>query len=401
MGVIADVVTGTESALSMYPEVVFNTLGPVLVDTMRLVGVMSLMFMALNQIFHFREITYSTYLKWAIRIICIYAFALSWENFSLFYDLFVNVPFEFASNITSASHVNMVICQSTGLFGFGWTNLPTIIDLSDIFSSANVKCLGLPAPPPVTNGDNSIYIALDTFRDALFQIGDALMNSFELLDGGTWKNIFAGLIVYVIGLIFTGTAIVVMITAKVGFAVGMGLAPLAIALLTFSQTRGYFESWLRFVSGFALVPLLVSTLMSVVILVAYGLTRNDDFFAGFMPFVLVALAALVLLFQIPTLASQLASTNMPSIGPAMAAQAAMRAYAFAKAPLTAVSAASNRGGAAVNAAKTARANGQGPARAALSGVKAMLQSAQYRATRASVKGRHKNSLDRAKARNKK
>lgn len=282
MGVISTVVGQTETILINYVEAVFTYVAPPLQTTLKAAGILSLMFIAMNHIFQFRNVNYSTYITWGIRYVCIVSLATIWGNFQIFYDLCVNIPFEYMNALIPAGASYNGVVEAK------------------MYNPANVT---------------DIYTALDEFRHAIFYVADNIIHAFKLLKGSTYKYIPAAILVYIIGIIFTGASIVILLVAKLGFAIAMGLAPLAIAMLLFPQTKGYFESWLRFMGGFAVVPLLLASLMSVVITLAVNMQREDDIFKGFMPFVLVSLAGLVLLFQIPALASSLASTSMPQMGP--------------------------------------------------------------------------------------
>jgi hypothetical protein len=177
----------------------------------------------------------------------------------------------------------------------------------------------------------------------------------------------------------------------------MGLAPLAIAMLTFNQTRSYFEGWLRLTAGFAVVPLLLIAIMSVIVTVGNQTVRGDDFFGGYLPFALVSVAGLVFMFEIPTMAGSLASVTLPQIGTAAVMQAMSRVTQIIKSPLTVTDAIQNRGSAAINETKVASAGGANPVSAAFAGVRAMSQSAEFRAERAKRRSYQEDDLANARS----
>jgi type IV secretion system protein VirB6 len=390
MGIIRDVITATETVLTSYPENVFAAVGPPLQITLQAVGVLSLLFVALNHIFNFRSVTYSTYIVWCIRYACIVCVAVVWGNFAIFRNLVVDVPMGYSTALIASVTTSVpedYICGRKRI----WIGSGGVWYWRDKHCTRYVD-----RAIPLTRDLNSTYDMFDTFNDRIFGVAGDIISRIGMRPS-TWKYLLSGLIVYIIGIFFTATSLIIMLISKLGLAVSLGLAPLAISLLTFPQTKGYFESWLRLVVGFALVPLLLVSLMSVVITVANGMvTGTDSFFAGNMAFVLVTLAAVALLFQIPALASQLASAHMPQMGPQALAGAASRMAQFASAPLTARAAIYNRTSGASNAAKIAAAKGAGPIGVAYAGIKAMTQSSQYRSDKAYRKSQQKSNLATAK-----
>lgn len=396
MGVIAEVLNATETIMTAYPELVFTHVGPALQDTLKVAGVVSLVFAGLNQILNFRQITYSTYLVWAIRYICIVFMATVWSNFAIFYNVFIDLPTEYAyATIASVdkSTIQLTNCHTVSEY---------LGPIKLVVTGHHQECdeTTVITHVPITQNSTTMYDMLDDFGQQIFSIAKNVIGQFGLTHGSTYKYLFGGLIIYIIGIIYIAASLVVLLISKVGLAVAMGLAPLAISMLTFTQTRGYFESWLRFTGGFAIVPLLVMSVVSVAISVANNIVPGSDFFGGFMPFVLVAIAVLVLLFQIPTMASQLAQTSVPQLGAAMAAQAASRVSQFVKSPLTIYSAGKERMEAAVNRYEVTREKeGGGHAISGLRAFAAMTQSSQYRAERANTRGYQKANLDAAKNKN--
>lgn len=403
MGIIVDVMTGTTTVLEQHVVDVFKAVGPAMKDSLKAAGAVGLIFVAINHMFNISEVKYSDYIKWLFRFSCIYSIALTWENFEIFYNLFVSLPSEYASSLITATKLagELELCvPKGGLLGFGVLNTPTIIDIGSAVG-LDGDCSKI--EPPTVDGavKDSVFSALDQFSETIFSIGTAVMKEFVLLDAGTYKYILAGVMIYVVGLLFTGYALVVMLMAEIGFTIAMSLAPLAISMLVFNQTRSYFENWLRLTAGFAIVKLLASAIMAVIITVAYNMKREDDFFGGYLPFVLVSLAAWTLLQQVPGLASTLASTSLPAMGPGAVKDAVSGPVSAMKSPLQMASAIGNRSSAAKNAFQIARAGGGGPAGAVFAGLKAMSQSAQFRAEKSNRMAYQRADLKNALNKNKK
>jgi type IV secretion system protein VirB6 len=308
MGIITDVIGYTDNTLLQYAQNAFTVIAGPLSTVLATAGVVSVLFVTLNNIFQFTTINISTYVTWVLRFAVIFAFATIWQNFELIYNLFITVPEEYIGILLSAATVNLNGSPNTDLYD----------------------------PGRVTD----IYSALDEFGNGIFYVSGEMFGAM-----GGWnvgKNIryaLLGIAVAIVGVIFIVAALVIVLVGKVGFAAAVGLAPLAISFLLFPQTRGYFQSWLNFTTGFAVIPLLTGAIMAVVISVAVSTTTGgDDFLRGFLPFVLVAICALVLLFQLPTMASALAQTSVAAVG--AGAALAMTRMAI-KAPFSAASAAKN------------------------------------------------------------
>lgn len=285
MGVIADISADIDGALITYAQSIFIVVaGPIrtLLHSMALFG---FMFIAVNHIIQFRTVNYSQYLHWGLRFMLIYSFATIWANFSGIYNLLIEVPSDYIILLLSSATLNI-----SG----------THIDYID--------------PSNITDTGS----AIDEFGHAIFVIGGKFLSSLNIFHlGRSFRNIFVGIVIIIIGLLFIAAAAVIIMIGKIGFALSMSLAPLAIIMLMLPQTRGYFESWSRFAVGFALIPLLTSGLMAVALFAASRLLPYqpvDDDLRIYVSFIMVMIGALTLLFQIPTMASALSSSSVAAVG---------------------------------------------------------------------------------------
>ncbi|MCP3477817.1 type IV secretion system protein (plasmid) [Bradyrhizobium sp. CCGUVB1N3] len=180
------------------------------------------------------------------------------------------------------------------------------------------------------------YSAMDETAHAALQIADDFFSHLSVLKvGKAIRGVFFGAFTLVVVGFFYAACAITVIVGKLGLAVAISLAPLAIAMLMMPQTKQYFESWTRFTIGYSVIPLLTTALMAIVLYIAAE-TRaasGGDPFA----FLFVIMAATVLLFQIPTMASNLASASVAAVGAgavvaaaSMAKSATMRLYANAR-----------------------------------------------------------------------
>ncbi len=290
MGLVEQLGTTIDTSLVDYAQTVFTGVSApirLLLNSMALLG---LMFVALNHILQFRSVNYSIYFHWLLRYLLIYAFATMWVNFQGIYNIFMEVPNDYSALMLKA--VSLHISMAGTAIGANMID-PSLIH--DTYSAMDEF------------GHCIVWVAYDFLRDTT--ISDV---------GKSIENVFLGALVLIIGGIFLAACSIIVIVAKVGFAVAVSLAPLAIIMLMMEQTKHHFESWLRFTIGFVVVPLLTAALMTVVlyvageVLAASGYTAQDkDKIFGFL---FIMIAALVLLFQLPTMASTLASASVAAVG---------------------------------------------------------------------------------------
>lgn len=388
MGIISIVLNETDTVLTNYNQAVFNLVSAPMQSALVAAGVISLAFVGLNTIFNFRQITYSTYFIWIVRYACIVGFATVWGNFDLLRTAIVQTPLDYAYKTIASITVQQEQTYQCGWKGvFGWGLTP----VNPKYCKQMVDTL-----VPLASDEASVNQIFDTFSERIFSVGGSLFDKVKARPS-SWKYLISGMLVYIIGVMFAMTTVFILLMAKLGLAVMFALGPLAIGMLTFPQTRGYFESWLRMSVGFAVVPLIVASLMTVVVSVAGKMVQgSDSFFAGNLTFVVVATAALALMFQVPHIASSLSNTSLPQMGAGQMANAAMRMKQMIAAPMAAKTSIHNRVSAANNAAQTASAKGQGTMRSAYAGVKAMTQSSQYRDSKADRKARQSSALELAR-----
>lgn len=353
MGVINDLGTTIDATLLEYTEVVFKGVaGPVttLLDALALLG---LLFIATNQIIQFRSINYSVYLHWGLRWILIYTFATMWVNFRGIYDIFVEVPQDYAALILKAVALNIETLRT------------------DILDPARIK---------------DTHTAMDEFGHSIVWIAHDFLRDTAISDiGKTMRNVFLGALIMIIGGIFLAACAITVLIGKIGFAVAISMAPLALILLMMDQTKHHFDSWTRFTVGFAVIPLLTTALMAVVLFVAGHILAESGASSlqksRFFGFVFVMIAALVLLFHIPTMASTLASASVAAVGAGAAFALGSMIKNTALKNFYRAHSAGQRLRDAAGVANQARKGGASPGSAAWSAISAMRQSAMLRQER--------------------
>jgi type IV secretion system protein VirB6 len=323
MGLIKTVSDQIDTTLVSYVQDVFTAVASPISILLKAVALIALLFVAVNNVMQLKQINFSSYLHWGIRYALVFSFATIWANFQGIYNLLVEIPADYIALLMKTITVHYM------------THRTDVLDPSVIKDTATAMD---------EFGHAVVWIAYDFFRDtSISDIGMSL------------RNVFIGALIIIIGGIFLAAGVIIVTVSKVGFALAISLAPLAIVMLMMEQTKPHFESWSRFTMGFVVVPLLLGALMALVLYCASFILANahpdsthKDLYVGF---IMVMIAALVLLFQLPTMASTLAAASVAAVG----GGAAFAAASMAKGALMgSAGKAMSMGSAAKNMANTAR-----------------------------------------------
>jgi type IV secretion system protein VirB6 len=353
MGLISEIGTTIDTALISYAQTIFTSVASPIAILLNSVALIALMFIALNHILQFKPINYSIYLHWGLRWLLIYSFATIWQNFQGIYNIFMEVPSDYSALLLKAVAFHIRTLRTDILD-------PSLI--TDTYSGMDEFAHAV------------VWMAYDFFRDtSITDIGKSIM------------NVFCGVVILIIGGLFTASSAIIVIIGKVGFALAISLAPLALVGLMMEQTKGYFQSWLQFAVGFAILPLLTTGLMSVVLYIGGEILANSgagsDNKAAYFPFVFVVLAALFLLFQLPTMASTLAGASVATAS----GRAPLAAASMVKNTVTRNASRAYHAGQrlrdAASVMKGARDSGASPGRIAWAAISGMRQSTMARQSR--------------------
>jgi len=341
-----------KDALMEYLELVFTAVSTPLGILLKSVALIAVLFIALNHIMQFRPVNYSVYLMWGMRYMLIYTFALVWENFKGIYTLITEIPDHYAALVVEAVAGNFA----------------AITHRTDILDPGRIK---------------DQYTAMDEFSHALFWMaGDFFRDTSITNLGLTFKNIGLGILMGIIGGVWTAVATIIVMIAQIGFMMALSLAPLAICMLMMEQTRQYFEAWTRFVLSFLVIPLLLAALTSIVLFFASSLLVASD--AGsnnkeaYLMFACVMVAAFVLLWKLPEMGQTISGSAIGAAGVGLGRATA--SFAAIGGPKMAARGAQRiRDGAQVGNA--ARKAGASPGRIILATISGMRQSAIARQNR--------------------
>lgn len=255
---IQDTLDQIDGAVATYAQNVFVDFGGPVATTIRLAGLVSLAFLGINVMMQWVPLRVTDFAKWGVRYLIILAVATSWGQFLPFYDMLTNVP-----------------------------------------GSIGAKLLAV-------SGATSLNSALDQMVTAIFNFSDRAAD-----ESGFFSISLLSIVLAIVGALMACVAILVAAIAKVGLAMAVSLAPIFIASLLFKGTSDLFSSWAKFTLGFALIPLVLAGVMGAIVGIGGAMIAevNDAITltdaAGFL---IVALAAIFLMSQVPTMVNGLAGT---------------------------------------------------------------------------------------------
>lgn len=295
MGIIQELGTQIDAATVDYLQAVFTAVATPVTNLMKSVGVVALLFIALNHIFQVQSVHYSKYLTWGVTYVIVVSFATLWSNFSPVYNALTGITQGYSNLVIEAVAKDIETLRA---------------DILD--------------PGKITGaGEAKTYAAMDEFGHAIVWIsGDFFRDTSITNLGKTFRNIFSGIVVLIVGGIFIAACAIMILIAKVGIILAISLAPLGIMMFMWDKTRQYFQGWVSLLIGFSVIPLLLGCLMAIVLYFAAHLLATSGASSQekdkFWPFVFVMIAALVLLFHIPTMAQTLASASVAVGGSSVA-----------------------------------------------------------------------------------
>ncbi|MFQ8433145.1 type IV secretion system protein [Amaricoccus sp. W119] len=255
---IQDTLTKIDVSVATYAQNVFVDIGGPVAATIRLAGLVSLAFLAINVVMQWAPLRVTDFVKWSVRYLIILAVATSWNQFLPFYDMLTNVP-----------------------------------------SSIGAELLDVASAPTLNE-------ALDQMVTSIFDFSDRAAD-----ESGFFSISLLSIVLAIVGALMACVAILVAAIAKIGLAMAVSLAPIFIGTLLFRGTSDLFASWAKFTLGFALIPLVLAGVMGAIVGIGGAMIAEIDAAvtltdaAGFL---IVALAAIFLMSQVPTMVNGLAGT---------------------------------------------------------------------------------------------
>jgi type IV secretory pathway VirB6-like protein len=229
----------------------------------------------------FAELSMAQFGKRVLLISFALAFALHWDLFSTYiYDLFTKAPDQIAVHVLNA------------------------------------------IPGSHYSDRDSVYGALqDAFDDGL-KFGTSAWDRGGKLD---FIPYLWAILIWLITFGISGVALLELVIAKLGLAIYLVLAPLAIPMVLFSATKSaIFDNWTRHLLGFALVPIFVMAAVTLTLLLFNKILGNINGSIGqdvlnigvLTPYILCGIINIALLTRAAMMATSMAGGISTSIGQA-------------------------------------------------------------------------------------
>lgn len=206
------------------------------------------------------------------RIVLVFAFGLSWANFSALYDALTN------------GSQNMAL----GFFAIGGA--------------------GLPAQPDA---------AMDQFATDMANIVDAVTQSMSSITRGV-----IGALLYAVLALLMAAYVLIVAFSKLMIAFLLGVAPLAMIFTIFERTKNLFEAWLSAFIGYLMYPVAAAGIIGTVINVSanYNLsnigTGSAVTLGSILGFLVIIFVGFFALWSIPQAVSNITGQfNLAGITP--------------------------------------------------------------------------------------
>lgn len=212
--------------------------------------------------------------------------------------------------------INRVVVISI-VFGIGFTLANYNVLITNTFLRGPDEFIGRLAKSP---GSTGVVSGLDEMLEQGFAVGLRFWAKAGVLEGD-FGMYFVALFVWALSIMVTAYGFFLMALSKVMMTVVIGLGPLFFIGLLFQATAGFFNSWLRQLANYFLVPVLVVMvnllLMKLFSNAASGALAitNATEVAQVFPFFAMGLVSLLALASVLSVAAGLAGgVSLSSFG---------------------------------------------------------------------------------------
>ena len=160
------------------------------------------------------------------------------------------------------------------------------------------------------SGTDSVNTKLDDFFKAGMDGGKKVLNAEGWVKG--ISGIITFVLIFVVTLIFTAAALILTILSKIVVAIMLSLGPLFVIGLLFERTRGFFEGWFKALMSFALIPIILYSLLALVLalldsqIALMDLASEGKSLSILAPFIIMGVVGIALILQVQGIAAQIA-----------------------------------------------------------------------------------------------
>jgi type IV secretion system protein VirB6 len=198
--------------------------------------------------------------------------------------------------------------------GIGLAEYNTVISTTFLHGPDEMAAAMIRAP-----ASSNFTGALDTLLSEGFDIGKQFWAKAGLLRGDVGLYVVA-IAVWTLVILVTAYGFFLMALSKVALTAVLALGPIFIISLLFETTSGYFNSWVRQLSNYFLVPILVMA-VNLLVLKLFSRAASDAAIASagdidqIIPFLAMGLISLLALASVLTIAAGLAGgVSLSSFG---------------------------------------------------------------------------------------
>ena len=262
--VLADI----DSKVDGFAEASFRALTDPMSDLMAMLLVLALMHMSLSVAMGWAAATVSSFLRLILRYTIIWGLLASWPAFNTwFYSIITGMPDDIVKLVVGATGID--------------------------------------------ENNYGISIIIERFIDAGISVGDMLIENISI---STIALVLIGIIILFLMLIVAAGVILVIGMSKIGIGVTTAVAPVFLAMLLFSGSKGFFDGWLRLTVGFAVTYLMAMVMLGFLLFVTEEtikeFARVDEIsrVAEITEYLLIVILTIFLLRQIPSFGASIAGS---------------------------------------------------------------------------------------------
>ncbi len=226
------------------------------------------------------------------------------------YKIIISGRFKAPDLIVNCIKIIVLLCVATQWDTFYLLIYAMVTDLPSDISGQIMQGVASSLPSSAPTDTFSANAALSLFYDRSMGV------SAKLLQGAGWGNFglyFYASIIWLGSIAFTGYAAMLIILAKIAVALLLAAGPIFILLLIFTNTRGLFEGWLRTLLNYAIIPIFVYALLSLLLtLTESPLKAMEDNIGAdgpvityIAPFLFISWVSVMLLAQIMNISASI------------------------------------------------------------------------------------------------